>query len=248
MATLSDARTTLARQLPGRTYDRYFFSAMTLLILILVAVGFAPKYYAAGVFRAPLPSVIIHVHAVVFSAWILLLGVQTALVFVRRVAVHRTLGVAVFCLAPLVFVFGFLAMASELRFRASLGDQILTFSAVAFKGFFVYGVMAAMSYATRKHDTAAHKRYMLLSTLGLLGAAVFRLPIPWVHLQVAHTFLAVDALAVVMAIYDLWSTHKVHRATLWGGLFLIVGQQLTVPMGETAAWHAFARWLQSLNI
>ena len=248
MATVSDARRVFARRLPGAKYDRYFFSAMVLLTLVLVAVGFAPKYYAAGVFRASLPSAIIHVHAVVFSVWFLLLGVQTALVSVRRVAVHRTLGVAVFCLAPVVVLFGFLAMASELRFRASLGDQILTFSAVAFKGFFVFGVMAAMSYATRKRDTAAHKRYMLVSTLGLLGAAVFRLPIPWVHLQVAHTFLAVDALAVVMAIYDLWSTHKVHRATLWGGLFLIAGQQLTVPLGETAAWHAFARWVQSWNI
>ena len=248
MATLSHPQTALARKLPGARYDRYFFSAMVTLILLLVAVGFAPKYYAAGLFRAPLPSAIIQVHAVVFSAWILLLAMQTALVFVRRVALHRKLGVAVFCLAPVVFIFGFLAMASELRFRAGLGDQILTFSAVAFKGFAVFGVMAAMSYATRRRNPAAHKRYMLLSTLGLLGAAVFRLPIPWVHLQVEHTFLAVDALAVVMAIYDLWSMHKVHRATLWGGLFLIVGQQLTVPLGETAAWHAFARWLQSQNI
>jgi len=248
MATISDSRKVLVRRLPGRKYDRYFFSAMVLLIVVLVAVGFAPKYYAAGVFRAPLPSRIIHFHAAVFSAWILLLAVQTALVSVRRVAVHRTLGVAGFFLAPLVVIFGFLAMASQLRFRASEGDTILTFSAVSFKAIFIFAVMAAMSYATRKRDTAAHKRYTLLATLGLLGAAVFRLPIPWVHEQVSHTFLTVDALAVAIAIYDLWSTHKVHGATLWGGLFLIVGQQVTIPIGESAAWHAFARWLQSWNI
>jgi hypothetical protein len=32
----------------------------------------------------------------------------------------------------------------------------------------------------------------------------------------------------------------VHRAYVWGGLFLIVEQALRIPVGETAAWQAIA--------
>ena len=51
---------------------------------------------------------------------------------------------------------------------------------------------------------------------------------------------------LIMAAYDFWSTRKVHRATLWAGAFLIFVQQVRIPIGKTAAWHAFASWAQSL--
>ena len=50
---------------------------------------------------------------------------------------------------------------------------------------------------------------------------------------------------IVLVGYDLWSTRKIHRATLWAGVFLIVVQQIRLPIGKSAAWHAFATWVQS---
>ena len=61
---------------PGRRYDHLFFSALALLLLATVFVGFARSYYLAGVFRAPLPTRIVHLHGAAFSCWILLLVVQ----------------------------------------------------------------------------------------------------------------------------------------------------------------------------
>src|SRR5438876_11241063 len=75
--------------LPGRRYDHLFFSAMALLILATVFVGFARTYYLAGVFHAPLPSLIIHLHGAAFSCWVLLLVTQTSLVSAGRVDIHR---------------------------------------------------------------------------------------------------------------------------------------------------------------
>ena len=48
--------------------------------------------YLAGVFKAPLPNLLVHIRGVVFSCWILLLIVQTSLVAAGRVDVHRLLG------------------------------------------------------------------------------------------------------------------------------------------------------------
>jgi hypothetical protein len=45
--------------------------------------------------------------------------------------------------------------------------------------------------------------------------------------------------------YDLWSPRRIHRVTLWAGTFVVVLQQLCHPIGQTAAWHAFASWVQT---
>jgi len=72
MATAVLARSDTKRLGKGRHYDNLFFSAMALLILVTVFVGFARTYFLAGVFRAPLPNVLIHIHGAVFASWILL--------------------------------------------------------------------------------------------------------------------------------------------------------------------------------
>jgi hypothetical protein len=70
--------------LPGRRFDHLFFPGVAWLMLLTVFIGFAPSYYLAGALRAPLPSVAIHVHAAVFSCWILLLIAQTSLTVAGR--------------------------------------------------------------------------------------------------------------------------------------------------------------------
>jgi len=77
----------------GRSrFDDLFFPGMAVLLLATVFFGFARTYYLAGVFRAPLPNLLVHIHGAVFSAWILLLIAQTSLVASGRVDLHRRLG------------------------------------------------------------------------------------------------------------------------------------------------------------
>jgi hypothetical protein len=57
MATAALPRSTARK--PGARYDNYFFSGLAFLILITVFVGFARTYFLAGVFRAPLPNLLI---------------------------------------------------------------------------------------------------------------------------------------------------------------------------------------------
>ena len=81
--------------------ENLLFSGMAVVILVSVLVGFAPSYYLAGLFKAPLPNLLVHIHGAVFSSWILLLIVQTSLVAADRVDVHRRLGLLGFALACL---------------------------------------------------------------------------------------------------------------------------------------------------
>jgi hypothetical protein len=116
MATVAVPRSTPQNFGPGRQFDNVFFSGMAILILVTVFVGFARTYFLAGVFRAPLPSLLVHIHGAVFSSWILLLITQTTLVTAGRVDIHRRLGLAGFGLACLMVVLGVLT-ASKLLGR-----------------------------------------------------------------------------------------------------------------------------------
>mgnify|MGYP000736303116 CR=1 FL=1 len=64
------------KRVAERRSDRYFFSGMAILILGGVFLGFAQTYFLAGVFRAPLPNWLIHVHGAAFTLWIVLLITQ----------------------------------------------------------------------------------------------------------------------------------------------------------------------------
>jgi len=73
-------------------YDNLFFSGMAGVALITILVGFARTYFLAGLFRAPLPNVLVHIHGAVFTLWIILFIAQISLVTARRVDLHRRLG------------------------------------------------------------------------------------------------------------------------------------------------------------
>lgn len=88
MATTVNKPAGVRANLPGRRYDRQFFMAMVILLMAVVAIGFAPTYYLAGVFRAPLPGPIVHIHGAVFTCWMLLLLAQTGLISAKQVRLH----------------------------------------------------------------------------------------------------------------------------------------------------------------
>src|SRR5260370_42612165 len=97
---------------------------MAILMLATVLLGFARSYFLAGLFRAPLPNWLIHLHGAAFSSWLLLLIVQTSLVASGRVDLHKRLGLLGFGLAILMIVLGILAATDSLR-RASGGPALL---------------------------------------------------------------------------------------------------------------------------
>jgi hypothetical protein len=248
MATVALPQTKAVKVRPPRQYDNYFFSAMAFLILVTVLVGFGRTYFLAGVFRAPLPSLIIHIHGAVFSSWILLLITQIGLVSAGRVDIHRRLGLAGFGLACLMTVLGVLAASNALaRGFAPPGSGFdpRTFYAIPIVDMLVFAALVFFAYRAR-FNPAAHKRLILIATISIMDAPTGRPPFAAIT---AHPFLGSTFVAIFLLLlmaYDLWSTRKVHRATIWASLFVLIAQQLQVPLGNTAAWHAFATWAQTL--
>jgi len=238
--------TKTATGLPGRRFDHLFFSTMALLMLATVFLGFAHTYYLAGVFQAPLPSVIIHVHGAAFSCWILLLITQTSLVSAGRVDIHRRLGIAGFLLACVMVILGVMAATdSLLGNRGPVGRDPKFFYIIPLTDMLIFATLVFFAFRARSNPPA-HKRLILVATIALLIAAIARWPFAIVHRIPVRAALFSYAFLLILVTYDLWSTRKVHRATIWAGAFLILVQQIRIPIGKTAAWHAFATWVQTI--
>jgi hypothetical protein len=246
MATAALSRKTTQTRGLGTRSENVFFAGMALLFMATAFTGFARTYFLAGVFRAPLPSVIIHIHAVVFSAWILLLIAQISLVSADRVDIHRRLGIAGFVLACLMVIVGILAGSNMLaREVAPPGLDAKTFFAVPVGHMILFPVLVWSAYRAR-FNPSAHKRLILIATILLLDAATARSPLNVITNKPYLSGIFVYGFVLLIVAYDLWSTRRVNRATLWAGALVVVVPHLLVPIGSTTGWHTFASWVQNL--
>lgn len=226
--------------------DRRFFSGMAAVIAVTVFVGFAPTYYLKGVFGTPQLAPLFHIHGFLFSAWIVLLVVQTRLIAAGRTALHRRLGVGGGMLAVAMVIAGLTAAIAAAR-RGTPPNAIaglpppLVFLVIPFTDMLTFAVLVGLGLYYRRR-TDIHKRLVLLGTISMLAAPIARFPVVS-GIGPAAFFGAMLLFVVACAVYDWRTRGRVHRATLWGGLFVVISVPLRVAIGNTAAWLAFAGWV-----
>ena len=248
MASITSARH------PAAVDDRRFFAGMALAALAVMFAGFATSYYLWPVTRAthypagqPIsPSVppIVHLHAVLFSAWVLLLATQVSLVLTGRVAMHRRLGGFAAGLIPLMIVTGLLTAVRGARDEWNPGGpyrDALSFMFVGVADIAVFSGLAIAGLAWRRRPDL-HKRLMLLSTLGgLMWPAITRMPV--VAGRFPLMFGLLSALVLAPAMHDFWRGMRMRWLTLAVGLGILATFPLRAAVGNSAAWRAFATWL-----
>jgi hypothetical protein len=224
--------------------DDFFFASMAGLILLTVFIGFARTYYLAGMFHAPLPSLLVHFHGAMFSCWILLFIAQIALVSSNRIRWHKRLGVFGVILAVLMVLVGFATLIAVVRRHAVFAMGLDTLFAGDVLQLSTFAFLVGWAFLARR-DGPAHKRLMILGTVALLGPALARWPFPFVFSSALVFFGMLDAIPILLIAFDLWSRRKIHLVTISGTLLLLVMQFSMRPLGHTAGWHQFTLWVQS---
>jgi len=228
----------------NRTTERIFFGGMAVLLCAVVFIGFSPTYFRAGMLNAPLPTPILHFHGAIFTLWMILFLVQSALISARRVAWHRSLGTVAFCLPPIMIVLGVIAALNALNRRVQIGplDPAVS-AAIPLIGIVCFTVVIYASWRARRRPDA-HKRLILLATMGLTEAAFGRFPWDKIGLPpAAGAVTGLGILIVLLLAYDLFSLHRLHKSTMWAAPLTFAVGALSVPIGMTGAWHSFAAFL-----
>jgi hypothetical protein len=224
-----------------RTAERIFFGGMAMLLCLVVFTGFFRTFFGAGFLHAPLPNPVLRVHGIVFTAWMLLLVTQAALVSTRRLAWHRTLGIVAFGLPPLMIGLGVVAAVDALGRKVSIGPlDPATSLALPLVNITAFAIVIAAAWMARRRPDA-HKRLVVLATISLSTAALGR--IPWAQVDLspaAGPVIGLAALILLLVAYDVLSLRRVHRSTMWAAPIVFAAGALAVPFGMTTAWHHFA--------
>jgi len=228
--------------------DRPLFVFSVLLVLTVVLAGFAPTFYLKSVFGTPPLSTLLFAHGVVMSTWIALLVVQTALVEFGRTDLHRRLGVAGVGVAVLLVVIGVAAALDAAQRGFSPTPQVtpLMFLAIPLVDLLVFSILVGGALAMRR-KSAAHKRLMLLATVGMLTPAVARLPIDALKEAGLPAFFGgmITCVLVVVAI-DTVRHRRLHPAFGWGAALIIVGVPGRIALAQSDAWVSIAGRLVAL--
>ena len=231
----------------NRQREHLFFTAMAVAIVITVFAGFAPTYYLKSYFgTAQLPT-LLHLHGIIFSSWLVLFLTQTALVAANRTRVHRRLGIAGAVIAVLMVLVGTgTAIVRAKQGAAPPGISPLAFLTVPLVDMLVFPTLVGAGFYFRRR-VDVHKRLMLLATISIVPAAIARLPFAFIQQTGPVAFFGLaDLFILPVIVYDFISRGRVHRATVLGGLLIVVSAPLRLMLGGTQAWISFAGWLTQL--
>jgi hypothetical protein len=225
--------------------ERYFFTGMAVVMAVVVFAGFAPSFYLSHALNGPALSPLAQAHGVVFSLWVLLFVVQPLLILTGRFPAHRWLGTAGGLLAVLMVVVGTATgISAAARGYAPGGGDARSFLIIPLAGIAVFGATVATAIAFR-HMPDMHKRLMLIANVSLLDPAIARMPFEFLTVHPLISFGLACLVVVALALYDLATQGRVHRATWLGGLLTAAWQPLALGAGETTQWLGIADWLIS---
>lgn len=247
--------------------DRWIYVFMASSFVAIVLAGFIPdslvQMAAVEAKQRPPFPLVLHLHALLMGAYLLLLLTQTSLVATGHVAAHRLLGMAGAVLAAALVVVGFvliptiyhqvfdgLRAAPPLVRPQVLG--LLTFleniMLVQGRIGIVFAILVFLGVRARATDPGFHKRMMILSIAGALPAAFDR--IKWIPTTLPERPLSSDLYILVaiapMFLWDVFRNRRVHRA-YW--IWLAVAAPFTLAvhtLWDTPFWHATVKRLMGV--
>lgn len=233
-----------------RSRDHRFFFWMSVAVLLVVAIGFARSFYLRPWFPDwPSPREPFFLwHGAVYTAWFLLVPVQSALVGTGRIAAHRALGTLGVLLAAGVAALGLVGAVIAARRPGGFfgvpipGDHFLIVPTI---DALLFAVLVACAVA-RRHRPQSHKRLMLLASICLLTAPFARWPGVYGSGVLVY-FLCNDLMLVPLVIWDRRRLGHVHAVTWWAGGAIVLLQPVKLVLSGTPFWLGIAHWMTGMG-
>jgi hypothetical protein len=221
------------------------YLAVSVAIAGTVVWGFWSSYFGPLIAGTVTRPWFIHGHAAVFLGWVALLITQASFIAFGKVALHRRVGRAGAFYGALVFGVGFAVSiaAPALRVRSGVLSERVASLVVLYNlvDILCFGGFFAAALVSRRRSEW-HKRWILVATTALLGAAVGRV----VQDQLIYRALWLSPLVALMVI-DLSSRRRVHPASLIGVSILFVASFKVAIIAMSPVWAAIGRTLLGLS-
>src|SRR4051812_9805662 len=233
----------IARPLPGilgrnGLIDRYFYFCLSLIVAAVIVAGFSKTGDPGLIHAAPRRPVLLWLHGAAFTGWVVFFILQSSLVRIRKVSLHRLLGWFGAALAALMVVLGFVVSVVMGRFDALVMHQPdPAFLSVTFFDMFAFGTLVALAILWRGKPEL-HRRLLVLATCGLLDAGFGRFPYLLNH---NLFYLCVDAVMLLGVARDLLIDKRVHKVYMYALPALVIGQNVAIYL-----WRNPPIWWMSM--
>jgi len=230
-----------------RTADDIFFTTMSVLMLVIVVVGFAPSYFLRGAVFSHQPSLLVHLHGAVFSSWIFLFVIQSSLVSAKNIRLHRKLGVLGAVIASLMVILGILTPLGTIHRAAHLPSFFTqeSFLVGNIFGIIVFGAYVAFAI-WKRNNRIVHKRMMFMANAMLTQPALSR-----ILFMDRHPYLiGLIPLAMIVAlfVFDLFTQKRVLAVTVIGGILFWAADPVSDWLIAKPFSHQLVVWAQHHSI
>ena len=233
---------------PQHVWDRNFFLLIVGLTWLGIVGGFGLDVIDHVRHSTRDYPLIVHVHALLFVGWLVLLTTQVLLIRNRRTDIHRRLGMTAAWTIPLMVVVA-LATAWTVQRQVALlpGDHAPQFISINITDMLGFAGLAGAGLLLRR-DLSAHKRLMLLSTLYLSTAGFARLWLLTIGSGGTDSFWGFflaynfggDVLIAMLGLYDLATRGRLHPACVLGGGWVLVNELAAAWLFFSPGWKAIS--------
>ncbi len=248
MTETADSKSAFAEQ---HDWDRNFFLLFLVLCWLGVIMGFAPavtgRFQGKADYVAPLR---LHIHAIAFIGWLVLLSAQILLIRFKADAVHRTLGLVSFALIPIMVVSAIWSEVYSQQFYVAKHPENLQFFIIPIYYVTAFGILAGCAVALRRFPST-HKRLIYLATSVIVGAAYGRW---WGHPigklvgdtywgTIIYTFTGFNMLVCLALAYDLITRRTLHKVFVIAVPILLLAELIVSFIYHNPAWPPIARMI-----
>jgi hypothetical protein len=228
---------------PATQLGRSMYFFLALIIATVVVAGFGPKL-DPRLLHPPSPRPpILYFHAAVFTSWVILFVLQSALIATGNVKLHRKVGVLGFALGVTLAITGVATAIVMTKFYTQPGHpDPAPFLAISLNDMIEYSFFFGLAIYWRK-KSEFHRRLMFIATCTLMSAAAGRLIPP--NLPVQWIYVGVDAL-ILLGLGSDWIVNKrIHPVYLYGLPAVLLGQliALHLDLSGSPVWLAIAHRL-----
>jgi hypothetical protein len=234
----------------ARRFRPSFFFWTTLAMAFFVFGGFGMHSFVPAL-RGDFPPAppIVHLHALIFVSWMILLVTQSALVGAGNVRLHRSLGTWGIAHATAIMIFGLtlqlIATRGAMLKGFEPGTDGLYLGLCAFAGF---TTMFTLAIRNRRRPEI-HKRMILFAMLPVLPPGVNRFwsealglePIPVIPL-----YATLWTMAAAILIHERRRTGKISRYSLFGAGWIVVEGVMHKIVVHSPPFDHFAAAILSL--
>lgn len=215
----------VARALPWRAHlSRRFFVAVSIAMLAVILLGFAPTLFFRPFFSVPSIPAYLYVHGAALTAWFVWFLVQSSLIATGRIATHRRMGLVGVTIGACVVATSLIAMVNFVARMREIGTDFETQGVRLAAGqigdsltLIAFVALVTLAVVWRRRPEL-HKRLMLFASLQILGPAGTRTPASFDALGLAPVvapFIAFILLTTVAPIvYDVLARRRLHVVTI----------------------------------